>query len=595
MQKIIKLDESIIRQVAAGEVVQRPASILKECLENSLDAGATQIDIEIEDGGIELLKIKDNGCGIVDSELTLALERHATSKIKTIRDLENVLSFGFRGEALASIAAVSRFVIESKHSDADIGGKIELFDDLSSNDVVPISCVTGTTITVKDLFYNVPARRRFLRAPRTEYSYLDDVIKKIALTNFDIGINVVNNGKKTRSLDKTNNPKARISAILGDDFANNLMDISESNNNYKMTGWVTKPHFSRGQADMQYLFVNGRSVKDKSISHAIKRAFSDVMQSGRHPGFIIYLEIDPNIVDVNVHPSKEEIRFTDSRSISQFVYQAVKSIVMQPLSVTFSSNIIDDKEYSPAPIQPNIMADNATILRAPLPEQTQQTIANEFKQEQQILDSYIQQPPVQKEFVAVEEPLLGYAIGQLDGVFILAQNKKGLVIVDMHAAHERVIYEKMKHSYQNNGIQSQMLLVPVKLNFDQSTITVIEELSAVYEQLGFIVKTKGTSVIISSVPVLLKNSDISALFSDVTAEIRVHETADSITQTAHNIISTMACHSAVRANDFLNKEQMNALLRDMESTNAAEQCNHGRPTCKQLTSKELDAFFRRGT
>lgn len=590
MRKIIKLDESIIRQVAAGEVVQRPASILKECLENSLDAGATNIEIEIEDGGIGLLKIKDDGEGINKDQLPLALERHATSKIKQISDLEHILSFGFRGEALASISAVSRFTIESKQEGDNIGAMIDLFDSDAKISVVPAACAKGTTITVKDLFFNVPARRRFLRAARTEYSYLDDVIKKIALTNFAISINVINNGKKTRTLEKTTpeNATSRIAALLGEDLANNLITVNNNNHEYKLRGWISKPHFSRGQPDNQYLFVNGRSVKDKAIAHAIKRAYSDVMQSGRHPCYILYLEIDPNVVDVNVHPSKEEIRFTDSKEITQFIYYTIKELVMQPLAATFNnytSDIVTPSVYSaPEPI---------SMISAPLAEATQQAIATEFRQELESVPVYVK--PQQQALTQVQEHPLGYAIGQVDGNFILAQNKAGLVIVDMHAAHERVIYEKMKSSYAKNGIATQLLLVPVKINFPQDTITLVTELKVIYEQLGFNLEITNSSVIINSIPVLLKNADIGTLFADVTAEISQHNTCDSISLAANNIISTMACHSAVRANDYLTKEQMNALLRDMEITKAAEQCNHGRPTCKQLTSSELDGFFRRGT
>ena len=609
MTKITKLDESLIRHVAAGEVVQRPASILKECLENSIDAGADAIEIVIENGGVGQIKIKDNGSGIEKDELPLAIERHATSKIRSINDLENIVSFGFRGEALSSIAAVSRFSIESRHEDAEIGAKIELFDSSNSVEIIPSSCSVGTIITVKDLFFNVPARRRFLRADRTEYNYLDDVIKKIALSNFGVSFKVTNNGKQVRLLEALTegNHLDRIAMLLGDELAQNLHLINEETNGLKISGWVSKPYFSRGQADMQYFFVNGRAVKDKAVSHAIRRAYSDMMQSGRHPSYVLYLDLDPSVIDVNVHPSKEEIRFTDSRSVAQFVYRAIKKVLVMPIDAEYSGSIIADtgpiKSNSSAIfVSENRWEANAGIAQIDtksmpsLSDKQHAYIASDIKQEQQIkADMQGTLLSTQKSLPTTIEPPLGYALAQLSGLFILAENKHGLMLIDMHAAHERVIYEQMKQAYEQKNVISQILLVPIKTSLNSLELETIDEFKSTYQKLGFSFDLREGGVVINKVPVLLRNTNITQLFTDITAEIIKHNTHDCAKLATNEIISTMACHSAVRANDYLTREQMNGLLRTMEKTKSYEQCNHGRPTCKQLTISQLDGFFRRGT
>ena len=603
MSTIRKLDESLIRQVAAGEVVQRPASILKECLENALDAGADHIDIRIEQGGVGRIQIQDNGEGIKAVELPLALERHATSKIQSLADLEAVESFGFRGEALASIAAVSRFMIESKHHSATVGAKIELFDEQAAVKTIPSNCQVGTLVTIDDVFYNVPARRRFLRADRTEYSYLDDVVKKMALSHFHARFVVTNNGKRVRDLPAV--PEAqraeRIAAILGHETESQLIDIAASDMGIQLHGWLSKPCFSRSQGDMQYFFVNGRVIKDKAVAHAIRRAYSDMMQSGRHPSYVLYLTIDPHVVDVNVHPSKEEIRFADSKMVTQFIYRAALSVLRQAPAPSYTQPFIPTTAPSPIFNPPTAsVTDDARVMMTPtqmLSSEQQQQIAHETAQEVVIKETMAStlRATSQQIMTPVENPPLGYAIGQLGGAFILAENQKGLLIVDMHAAHERVIYEQMKAAYAEEGVSSQHLLVPLTVPLQDAERVVLEAVSDIYNQLGFHYQLQPQGVMIQAVPAVLQKADVGQLFIDVTAELVKHDTHDQVQQVINDILSTMACHSAVRANDYLNKEQMNGLLRQMEQTASYEQCNHGRPTCKQFTSADLDGFFRRGT
>jgi DNA mismatch repair protein MutL len=369
MTTIRKLDESLIRQVAAGEVVQRPASILKECLENALDAGANHINICIEQGGVGRIQIQDNGYGIREAELPLALERHATSKIQSLADLEAVESFGFRGEALASIAAVSRFSIESKHHTATVGAKIELFDEQATVETIPSNCEVGTCVTIDDVFYNVPARRRFLRADRTEYGYLDDVVKKIALSHFHTRFVVTNNGKRVRDLPAVSEAQRaeRIAAILGHETESQLMDIESHDAGMRLHGWLSKPCFSRSQADMQYFFVNGRVIKDKAIAHAIRRAYSDMMQSGRHPSYVLYLSIDPQVVDVNVHPSKEEIRFADTKQVTQFIYRAALGVLRQAPTPLYDAPAFIPQTAPSLTLSPLTVTDEVPVMMAPTP------------------------------------------------------------------------------------------------------------------------------------------------------------------------------------------------------------------------------------
>jgi DNA mismatch repair protein MutL len=611
--KICALSPEVVRHVAAGEVVQRPASILKELLENSIDANANSVSIELLEGGIGLVKVKDNGIGIAKDDLPLALERHATSKINSIDDLENVLSLGFRGEALYSIAAVSRFSIESKPKAAETGAKITMASTEDKCEALPSSCKDGTSITVKDLFYNVPARRRFLKSERSEYNNLDDVIKKICLYNFQIAVKVTHNEKITRSLPAVaiGQEKDRIAAILGSDFTENLAEVNDDSiAGIKLSGWVAKPTFSKANSSYQFFYVNGRIIKDKGINYAIKRAYHDVLHGNRFPGYILYLKIDPAVVDVNVHPSKEEIRFQDANSINQFIYRAVKNILVRPLlAQTGQTDYIKVKEdlnlpaWDPlAPMSNPSSSDAAAPLAQPelLSSEAQQVISKQFNLETS------NELAATNEFKSLNSlqqntlhsttcPPLGYAIGQIAETFILAKNSKGLLIVDMHAAHERVIYERMKLAYSKGGVASQTLLVPISFVVNSDESGSLQTYNAIIEQLGFNIVIKAKKAYVNKLPMLLKKDNIVKIIIDLLHDLENHQVHDKVENAINEIIANMACRSAVKANCYLSNEKMNALLRDMETTKAAEQCNHGRPTCKQITLAELDGFFKRGT
>lgn len=596
--KICALSPEVVRHVAAGEVVQRPASILKELLENSIDAASSNIQIDLQEGGIALVAVKDNGVGIASDQLPLALARHATSKIRSIDDLEHVLSLGFRGEALYSIAAVSRFSIESKPKEAATGAKIVMTGSDDKTDVVPSSCKDGTTITVKDLFYNVPARRRFLKSERSEYNHLDDVIKKIFLYNFQIAVKVTHNNKLVRSLPAVaiGREKDRIAAILGTEFAENLIEVTDNSMpGISITGWVAKPTFSKANSSYQFFYVNGRIIKDKGINHAIKRAYHDVLHGDRFPGYILYLKLDPDVVDVNVHPSKEEIRFQDAKGVNQFIYRAVKNALVKPLA---SYEVTPQGEASIPMWQPVEQANPVDATPVLLSPEVQQEISKNFDTESKNETAAInelQKIPEQSALQHAVCPPLGYALGQIAETFILAKNAKGLLIVDMHAAHERVIYEKMKAAYAEKGVASQALLVPITFSLNDSEIDSIKVYSAILEQLGFNVEVKGAKAYVKKVPMLLRKDNIAKIIADLLHDLENYQTCDNVNNAINEIIANMACRSAVKANCYLSTEQMNSLLRDMEVTKAAGQCNHGRPTCKQITLSELDAFFKRGT
>jgi DNA mismatch repair protein MutL len=602
--KISALSPEVVRHVAAGEVVQRPASILKELLENSIDAAASNISIDLLEGGIGLVEVKDNGMGIAKDDLPLALARHATSKISSIDDLENVLSLGFRGEALYSIAAVSRFSIESKPKAAETGAKIIMAGVDDKCDVVPSSCKDGTTITVKDLFYNVPARRRFLKSERSEYNHLDDIIKKICLYNFQVAVKVTHNKKIVRALPivTIGQEKDRIAAILGSEFADSLVEVKDNSiRGMSITGWVAKPVFSKANSSYQFIYVNGRIIKDKGINHAIKRAYHDVLHGNRFPGYILYLKLDPAIVDVNVHPSKEEIRFQDANSINQFIYRAVKNILVKPLVGYENQRPYTESQESLAmpvwePLTDAAAGSQTTILSAEKQQEISKNFSIETSNELSAINEFKSLDVVkQNNLHTTTCPPLGYAIGQIAETFILAKNTKGLLIIDMHAAHERIIYEKMKLAYAKNGVASQNLLVPISFSINNSELSGLKSYGAIIEQLGFDLDIKANKAYVNKIPMLLKRDNIAKIITDLLHDLENYRVHDTVEHAINEIIGNMACRNAVKANCYLSNEQMNSLLRDMERTNAVEQCNHGRPTCKQITLAELDSFFKRGS
>jgi len=599
--RIHVMSDHLVNQIAAGEVVERPASVVKELLENSLDADSSHIEVDVEQGGIKSIRIRDDGHGIHKDDLKLSLASHATSKISSLEDLESVKSLGFRGEALPSIASVSRMSLTSRWLDHDQGWCVSA----KSNDqfqIKPAAHARGTTVEVRDLFYNVPARRKFLRTERTEFGHLEDVVKRIALSHFDVDITLRHNSRAVRQLRKAEDrlhQEKRIAGVCGPAFIENAVMIDYSIDNLRLWGWVTKPVFSRSQADMQYFYVNGRCVRDRLVSHAIRQAYQDVLYHGRQPAFVLYLELDPSSVDVNAHPGKHEVRFRQGRNVHDFIFRAVHKSLAD-LRPRVAQQAV---EAEPLPAD----ADNAAALgassgkRSAVPTQFRQQVPLSFNVAEQIsvygqMHAAASDPTPTPERAESEPiPPLGYAQAQLHGVYILAENSQGLVLVDMHAAHERITYERLKQAWQSSGVPSQPLLVPIKMDVSEKEAALVQLHCADFTKLGFEVDRIGPEALrIRQIPVLLADNDSEALFRDVLSDLNKHGSSTRILEAINQVLSTMACHGSVRANRKLTIAEMNALLRDMEQTERSGQCNHGRPTWVQLTLDQLDRLFMRG-
>ncbi|KAA8695364.1 DNA mismatch repair endonuclease MutL [Pseudomonas syringae pv. tagetis] len=625
--RIELLSPRLANQIAAGEVVERPASVIKELLENSLDSGARRIDVDVEQAGIKLLKVRDDGGGISSDDLPLALARHATSKIRDLEDLERVMSLGFRGEALASISSVARLTLTSRTRDADQAWQVETEGRDMAPRVQPAAHPVGTSVEVRDLFFNTPARRKFLKAEKTEFDHLQEVIKRMALARFDVAFHLRHNGKTVLSLHEAHDDTARarrVSAICGPGFLEQALPIEIERNGLHLWGWVGLPTFSRSQADLQYFFVNGRAVRDKLVAHAVRQAYRDVLFNGRHPTFVLFFEVDPAAVDVNVHPTKHEVRFRDGRMVHDFLYgtlhralgdvrpenqlggsvpvvaeprptgpeagefgpqgemRLANNVLEQPQSEPFSRPAGSSAgsgyqyQYSPRPTSGVPVAEAQSAYReffAPLP-----TAA----------PSSLPESPG-------DIPPLGYALAQLKGIYILAENAHGLVLVDMHAAHERIMYERLKIAMANEGLSGQPLLVPESLAVSQREADCAEEHITTFQRLGFELQRLGPETLaIRQIPALLKQAEANRLVSDVLADLMEYGTSDRVQAHMNELLGTMACHGAIRANRRLAIPEMNGLLRDMENTERSGQCNHGRPTWTQMGLNDLDKLFLRG-
>ncbi|MCI3943493.1 DNA mismatch repair endonuclease MutL [Pseudomonas syringae] len=625
--RIELLSPLLANQIAAGEVVERPASVIKELLENSLDSGARRIDVDVEQAGIKLLKVRDDGGGISSDDLPLALARHATSKIRDLEDLERVMSLGFRGEALASISSVARLTLTSRTRDADQAWQVETEGRDMAPRVQPAAHPVGTSVEVRDLFFNTPARRKFLKAEKTEFDHLQEVIKRMALARFDVAFHLRHNGKTVLSLHEAHDDTARarrVSAICGPGFLEQALPIEIERNGLHLWGWVGLPTFSRSQADLQYFFVNGRAVRDKLVAHAVRQAYRDVLFNGRHPTFVLFFEVDPAAVDVNVHPTKHEVRFRDGRMVHDFLYgtlhralgdvrpenqlggsvpvvtetrptgpeagefgpqgemRLANNVLEQPQGEAFArpagggSGSGYQYQYSPRPTTGVPVAEAQSAYReffAPLPSATPSTLP----------ESPSDIPP------------LGYALAQLKGIYILAENAHGLVLVDMHAAHERIMYERLKIAMANEGLSGQPLLVPESLAVSQREADCAEEHIATFQRLGFELQRLGPETLaIRQIPALLKQAEANRLVSDVLADLMEYGTSDRVQAHMNELLGTMACHGAIRANRRLAIPEMNGLLRDMENTERSGQCNHGRPTWTQMGLNDLDKLFLRG-
>lgn len=598
MLAIRVLPDNLVNQIAAGEVVERPASALKELLENSLDAGARDVRVELAMGGMQLVRISDDGCGIDRADLPLALARHATSKIASLHDLEHVASLGFRGEALASIGAVARVTLSSRRADDAHGWRIECEGGLVS-DPAPSSQAAGTTIEVGDLYFNTPARRKFLKTEATEYGHCEETFRRIALARPDVAFTLTHNGR-VRWHVKPQPYAERVRAILGDEFHQSTLAFDETAAGLRLHGFVAQPAYSRATRDAQYFYVNGRFVRDRLLAHALRQAYQDVLHHERQPAYVIALEIPPEGVDVNVHPSKIEVRFRDSRAVHQFVLHAIQ----RALSKTTSAYGTDMPPASPG-VQVEIAAAGPELARPAFAHLSQPAFAPSVQSRlplgvAQTSENYQSMlkalaTPAESPAASADIPPLGFALAQLAGVYILAQNRDGLVVVDMHAAHERIVYERLKRTLDEGAIAVQQLLVPVAFAVDALDVATAEENSEALRKVGFEIAVAGPSALaVRSVPALLRDSDAKRLALDVLKEMREYGAERVLDERRNELLATLACHAAVRANRALTIAEMNALLRDMEATERSDQCNHGRPTWFAISLGELDSRFMRG-
>ncbi len=624
---ITRLTPRLANQIAAGEVVERPASVAKELMENSLDAGASRIDVDAEEGGVKLIRIRDDGMGMDKSDLPLAVARHATSKIHDLDDLEGVATLGFRGEALASISSVSRLTLSSSQDEGGAGWQVLTEGRDMEAKVSPVAHARGTTVEVRDLFFNTPARRKFLRTEKTEFSHLEDVVKRLALSHFDVGFQLRHNQRVIHHLKAAASEleqDRRVASVCGPQFIQNAVRVDTELAGLRLWGWMGLPTFSRSQADLQYFFVNGRHVRDRVVSHAVRQAYRDVLYHGRHPAYVLYLDLDTSGVDVNVHPTKHEVRFRESRQVHDFLFRSLHRAIAEitPDKASPTESVLSD---TPAPQATGVAAGefksqgNLRLVESER-KQTDASIARQIQAYTGLHEPFadasrVAEPAVNgfenslstsvtldagghsREAGESEEvtPPLGYAVAQLHGIYILAQNAEGLVVVDMHAAHERITYERMKQSWAEDRLVSQPMLVPASMAVSQKEADLAEDNGELFQRLGFKLQRMGPeTLVIREVPVLLQNANAEQLLRDVLADIATHGVSSRIESSIDALLGTMACHGSVRANRKLTIPEMNGLLRDMERTERSGQCNHGRPTWSQMTMKDLDKLFLRG-
>jgi DNA mismatch repair protein MutL len=600
---ILPLPLQLANQIAAGEVVERPAAVVKELVENSLDAKAKAIHIDIGKGGRSLIKVSDDGVGIHKEDFIWAISRHATSKIHTLDDLEKIMSFGFRGEALASIGAVSRLILSSKYHDENLAWQMRVEGGDENPQIQPTAHPQGTTIEVHDLFFNTPARRKFLRNENTEFNHIEEVVKRLSLANFHVQFNLTHNEKPVFQLPSATSvieKEYRLAKVLGKAFLSQALAIEIDNVGMRLHGWIGEPRLARSQMDQQYFYVNRRLVKDKLLTHAIRQAYQDVLYQGRHPVYVLYLDVDPAYVDVNVHPTKAEVRFREGRLVHDFIFSAVYRVLAgtkpqgQPQPVPYVAAKVNQSSTNQSP-----------IAEAPRPyqaaTQTEMQLYKHLHTPFQAQNSTVEvvaetcthtlEPPV---FEAVAPPL-GFALAQLHDIYVLAQNDAGLVLVDMHAAHERIVYEKMKQEQSRELFVSQLLALPVSVAVNEREANCAEQEAALLERLGIACERMGPeTLVIRKIPLCWVNLDVGSHLRDILADLLEHSQTRRVEEMLEACLSKMACHAAVRANRRLTLPEMNALLRSIESTERSNQCNHGRPTWVQLSMQALDKLFLRG-
>ncbi len=609
------LPAQLIDQIAAGEVIERPAAVVKELIENSLDAAATSIAVQVENGGMRRICVQDDGEGIARDDLELALTRHATSKIASLEDLEGVTSLGFRGEALPSIASVSRLRLGSRQAGAShawivagAGGSLE--------PARPAALPGGTQVEVDDLFYNVPARRKFLRSERTEFRHLDEVVRRIALSRFDVAFELKHNGREIFRFPSASDragAERRLSALCGGGFLEHALHLEYASSGLGLSGWIAEPGFSRSQPDLQYFYVNGRMVRDKLVNHALRRAYEDVLHNRRHPAFVLFLTLDPALVDVNAHPAKHEVRFRDTRLVYDFLFHTVHDVIAHTRTEDGQRHRIaaDDLTTARTPLPPRSESAHGYHKRGAMPPPPRQADLSLRVTEEMAAYGALHRAPREEAAVtamaaapasagdqAESIPPMGYALAQLHGVYIVAQNADGLVLVDMHAAHERIVYEGMKHMLAQGDVQSQPLLVPIWLEVSEAEAETAETHAAALDRLGLeIGRTGPGSLCVRRVPTLLADAGVEQLVRDLLANLGAGDLAADgslLEEALHRVLADMACRGAVRANRRLSIAEMNALLREMERTERSGECNHGRPSWVQLDMENLDRLFLRG-
>ncbi|WP_027966445.1 DNA mismatch repair endonuclease MutL [Halomonas halocynthiae] len=656
-QPIRTLDPRLANQIAAGEVVERPSAVVKELVENAIDAGATRIEVELESGGARLIRVRDNGRGIAQQDLPLALARHATSKIASLDDLEGVASLGFRGEALASISSVSRLELISNASDDPAQGwRVVVEGRQMEPRISPSPHPRGTSVLVRDLFFNTPARRKFLRTEKTEYGHVEEAFRRQALSRPDIGWVLRHNQKVVHQLragDDQLSHEQRLQALLGKNFLENALHLDLDGGGLRLWGWVGLPTHSRAQADQQYFFVNGRVVRDRLVAHAIRQAYRDVLFGGRHPVFVLHLAVDPLVVDVNVHPTKHEVRFRDGRLVHDFLFsslhralaqarpgdphgeqQAAPCDDAQPNADEHSQTLVLERGVAGQGVGEQAVGMNWQQQAMALRQREEPSAQGERTTPDRVrafMDGYRQLHPDHEaslltpqpstsgvggaaadvvraerdastaspsslpEDDATRAPPLGYAIAQLHGVFILAQSERGLVVVDMHAAHERIVYERMKAQVHSGELDAQPLLVPVSMAASAAQVATAEAEREAFSRLGVEIDVAGPeTLLIRQLPVLLAEADVEPLIRDMLSDLERYGRSDRLEAHINTLLGNMACHGSVRANRRLSIGEMNALLRDMERTERSGQCNHGRPTWAEMSMKELDRLFLRG-
>ncbi len=597
------LPPQLINQIAAGEVVERPASVVKELVENAFDAGACQVEVDIEMGGLRLIRIRDDGIGMGQDELPLALSRHATSKIASLADLERVSSMGFRGEALPSISSVARLALTSRTQDTHNAWRILADGKEEGYEILPASHPKGTCVEVRDLFYNTPARRKFLRSEKTEFSHIETLIKRMALSRFETGFVLRHNQRdvlKLKPATTQTEREGRVALLCGETFLDSALAVDFESSGLRLSGWVGLPTFSRSQADMQFFYVNGRLVRDKLVTHAVRQAYQDVMYHGRQPVYVLYLALDPAMVDVNAHPAKLEVRFRDSRLVHDFLFRALHRAIAddRPTASALAPTISGEMPTMPSTDRPSPAyfgrlgsSLSHAARQTSLPLQVRETLLNL----NELYTPASSKPPQISQPNEPTHPPLGFAIAHLHNIYILAETATSLILVDAHAAHERVTYEKLKHQQLAGGVASQPLLLPVSIKLSEAEADLTEEFAHSFASLGMDLTRSGPDTVrVRSMPALLAGVDAEKLLRDALADLNQHGRSLRLEQAVNGVLATMACHGSIRAHRRLTIPEMNALLREMETTENSGQCNHGRPTWVELSGKDLDRFFLRG-